>query len=338
MRFPAATALFSAILLLLGTAVAHADPSFTLTRSAAKPGEAVSFSISGTESRATYDVEVGDREVAGGSVPAGSRVSGAFTMPDLGRTSRTVTVEAQITETDETTTVTRSLQYLAPSQATGPTATGPAPAGAPAAVVQGAPAAGPTSSAPARKRRASKRPAGKRRRAAERRRAEKRRAAAKRRASPAPTPTQEPRSIEPPASTRGGNWSPGFPSPVSTPPINVSAPYATQRATGEEGKPDSTGRSKDRQPSEPGGKFTLGLTTPLTIPFAASGPASEVANNGTAAPITALVILALLSLMALALARAQRSGDPVGPQGWEVDDADDEVLRGFVYIPRGPRE
>ena len=69
----------------LAAGVAHADPSFVLTQSGAGPGDVVHFSISGTESRATYSLEVDGEEAAEGSVPADGGVSGQFTMPDLGR-------------------------------------------------------------------------------------------------------------------------------------------------------------------------------------------------------------------------------------------------------------
>ena len=45
--------------LLLGAAVAHADPAFVLSASGAAPGDVVHFSIADTDGSATYSLEVG---------------------------------------------------------------------------------------------------------------------------------------------------------------------------------------------------------------------------------------------------------------------------------------
>ncbi|MGH2979361.1 MAG: hypothetical protein ACRDLQ_06965, partial [Solirubrobacterales bacterium] len=115
-RRPRSAVLVSALFFLLSTGAAHADPHFALTESQARAGEAVHFSISGARGRVEYELEIGDREVLEGS-GAGKHVLGQFTMPDLGPTGRTVTVEAEIEESDDRTSVERKLLYLAPAPA-----------------------------------------------------------------------------------------------------------------------------------------------------------------------------------------------------------------------------
>jgi hypothetical protein len=72
----------------------------------------VHFSISDIDEDETYVLEIGDRRLAEGSGTDAEEVSGQFTMPDLGGGERTVTVEAEIGERDDTTTVKRTLRYL----------------------------------------------------------------------------------------------------------------------------------------------------------------------------------------------------------------------------------
>ncbi len=72
----------------------------------------VHFSISDIDEDETYVLEIGDRRLAQGSGNEAEEVSGQFTMPDLGGGERTVTVEAEIGERGDTTTVKRTLRYL----------------------------------------------------------------------------------------------------------------------------------------------------------------------------------------------------------------------------------
>ena len=91
----------------------------------------VHFSISDIDEDETYVLEIGDRRLAEGSGTDAEEVSGQFTMPDLGGGERTVTVEAEIGERGDMTTVKRTLRYLgalAPAPAiAGPSPTPPAP-------------------------------------------------------------------------------------------------------------------------------------------------------------------------------------------------------------------
>ena len=81
----------------------------------------VHFSISDIDEDETYVLEIGDRRLAEGSGTKAEQVSGQFAMPDLGGGARTVTVEAEIGERNDMTTVKRTLRYLgalAPAPAT----------------------------------------------------------------------------------------------------------------------------------------------------------------------------------------------------------------------------
>ncbi len=167
----------------MSAAVAQADPSFVLAESQARAGDAVHFSITGGEDQVTYELQVADRDVLnGGADGDNGAISGQFTMPDLGGTAKSVTVEAEIRDDgDDKTTVKRKLQYLGPAAKVDPTPVPPAPVAAPAAPQQAvsgpAPAQGPAAaaapSAPA--------PAAERRAKRKRRQARRRRAAARRR-------------------------------------------------------------------------------------------------------------------------------------------------------------
>jgi hypothetical protein len=110
----------------------------------ARAGEVVHFSISDIDEDETYVLEVGDRRLAEGSGNDAEEVSGQFTMPDLGGGERKVTVEAEIGERDDATTIKRKLRYL------GDPAPAPAIAGPPHAPTAPVPAAlTPTAGPPA---------------------------------------------------------------------------------------------------------------------------------------------------------------------------------------------
>jgi hypothetical protein len=132
----------------MSVSVAHAHPKFTLAESQATAGDTVHFTITGAKGRVSYELEIGDREVAEDSASSGKALSGQFTMPDLGGSDREVTVEAQIEESHKTTTARRKIRYLAavPAIAT------PVPAIAvpvmPAPAPPAAPAPAPPSAAP----------------------------------------------------------------------------------------------------------------------------------------------------------------------------------------------
>ncbi len=101
----------SALIFLVSGGVAHASPSFEMSVSQARAGDVVSFSITGTDGRVSYEIEVGGRDIAQGS-GAGSVVSGQFTMPDFGASAKPIRVEADVQESDDKTEVRRTLQYL----------------------------------------------------------------------------------------------------------------------------------------------------------------------------------------------------------------------------------
>jgi hypothetical protein len=141
MRSGFAATFLGLALLLAGSASAQADPGFRLTESAAKPGDTVHFSISDADDVTSYTIEVAGRTVTQGANRRRDDISGAFTMPELGGSTRMVAVEARMKEPDETTKVSRALQYLAPP-APAPVQP-PAPAPEPPAAPQPAPAAQP---------------------------------------------------------------------------------------------------------------------------------------------------------------------------------------------------
>jgi hypothetical protein len=265
---------------LFGAVVAHADPAFVLTQSGAGPGDMVQFSISGPDGRGTYSLEVDGREVAEGSVPADSSISAAFTMPDFGATSKAVTVEAQITQSDETTTREREFRYLAPSQASaGP----PAPALPPVATAAPAARSAPASD-PAPPSRRHKRPA-------------RRTAPVKRHAARPPERAPQRYLTSPRHSAQLGARG----SPVSASPV---APAGTHSPRTEK-PPSITGPHKRRPPArhESIGQhlktFLTGPPTPAIFSLATSGVQS---NAGDGAPVTAWIVLFLLGLTALSLA------------------------------------
>lgn len=130
---------------------AYAGPGLRLTPEAAA-GDVVHFSVSDIDEDETYVLEIGDRRLAEGSGTDAEEVSGQFTMPDLGGGERKVTVEAEIGERGDTTTVKRKLRYLgAPTPAPAIAVPPPAPpAPVPAALTPAAVAPAPmqTSTAP----------------------------------------------------------------------------------------------------------------------------------------------------------------------------------------------
>lgn len=128
-----AAPVFTTLCILLSAAPAcAADPTFLLAQSEARAGDTVQFSITGTKKRVTYDIEVGGKEVLEGSGSADGMILGQFTMPDLGASNRTVTVQAEIDEPRGTTVTRRKLQYLLPAApeplVSAPPATAPGPA------------------------------------------------------------------------------------------------------------------------------------------------------------------------------------------------------------------
>ena len=327
-RSPAAAAAqFGALLLLLvpGASVAVADPTFSLATSAARPGDSVTFSISGTKEGATYAVEVAEREVAEGSDPEGTGIAGSFAMPHLGDASQTVTVRVEVTDSDDRTTLTGRLQYLPPSQeAAGAPATNSAPVPL-SPSTQRAPGSKPASDKPKRKHRAPRRPAR------------------KRRAKRSPAGTREPPSSDRPRPTRAGPRRPGARSRDSSridpgPPSEVISPHGGT-GSADKGKPSATGGKKTAPSPQPGGIFGPHLSAPLTTSLATFSPTSSIAGTSGAAPMTAVIVFGLLGLAAMVIANAQRrrvwrgAGVPAGPPG----DEDDEILQGVVHVP-SPRK
>jgi hypothetical protein len=302
-RSAAAAALIGALVLMLGAVVAYADPGFVLTQSEASAGEAVHFTISGTdEDGATYELEIGDKEVAEGSVPADTGVSGAFTMPDLGDMSRTVRVGAHVSQSDETTTLYATLEYARPTQGvTGAAGTEPGLVTPPAHRASPPSTESPT---PARKRRPSRRPAG------------------KRRAHRSPISTRERRSGGPRPSIRvhsGDRRS-------ASPPL--IAPYAPASSS-VDGELPAAGRATKRPSGERGGG-----PVHSTIPATSSLTPAISGDDRPGIPLAILVVLAFEGLAALALISASlaRRWRPAPVQGLQ-EDADDEILRGAVHVP-----
>jgi hypothetical protein len=319
--------LLSAPLLLLGAVDAIADPGFVLTTSRAAAGDPVHFSISDTESGATYGLEIGGEEVSEGSDSAGRGISGVFTMPNLGDTGRTVMVEAQITESGETTILTRTLEYLVPTQAApGPagTVTGPAPPTAPSiaqtpAVQPGSTAQPPPPLKPAPRSRTRNRQGSER--SARGPRAQR---------SPTVSPELRPSVRQPSSGVSDRSDLRG--SGVSSSPIETSAPLPRPRTTGD-GNLTSTGALRNRAPRGRLG-WGPGLTALLTAPLIAPATLGVASNDNGEVTIAAPVVLALLCLAGLALASSQRRKSPSARfRNLEAEDGDDEILRGFVHIP-----
>ncbi len=121
---------------MLSGAVAHARPSFELTDSTARAGDAVHFSISGVEGwGVAYHLEVGGEDALDGRDR--NAVAGTFTMPDLGDGERSVVVDVQLWWADNQRKEKRRLEYLGPAL---PVADVPAPI---STVTSGEPQAAP---------------------------------------------------------------------------------------------------------------------------------------------------------------------------------------------------
>jgi VTC domain len=274
-----------ALFLLPCAAPARADPTFVLSQSTAGPGEPVHFSIAGTETRASYILEVAGHEVGQGSVPAETGYAGDFTMPDLGDASRAVVVEAEIAESDETFTRARSLQYVLTSAGTtGPSAPEPAPVLAPASATQAATANVP---APRAVQRGDvSQPARRKRRTARTPHRARERQGGLRRAARAPAR----RSRQGPAASHG---------PVRRPAHGVASLKVR--------KPSPSGRPDSHRPAGRGKRPGPSVATILTAPLnpAVLSFASGLAVNGGGGggdPAAALMVLSMLGLTALALA------------------------------------
>jgi hypothetical protein len=145
----------SALIFSMSVGVAHADPGFVIAESQVRAGDAVHFSITGAEGHVTYEIEVGGRDVLKGAGDGGA-ASGQFTLPDFGGTAKALKVEADITDSDDKTEVTRTLQYLGAALPPPPPAAAPDPA---PALPQQTPAAPATTKAPAARGPAAKVPA-----------------------------------------------------------------------------------------------------------------------------------------------------------------------------------
>jgi VTC domain-containing protein len=276
---PVLAVLFSAPVLLLGAVVAQAKSSFVLTESRAGPGEAVHFSISGTED-ATYSLEVDGKDVAEGEIGGESGLSGQFTMPDLGEASRAVTVEAQISQSEETATRTVSLQYVATSEgSTG--AAGPQSATAVAPTLRAQSTTGTQGSQ--RRKHTTPQLAPRKRRAGR---------------TPRHAPDRHPREapVNPRRFTGTGQAQDRRGLPVSG--SNNASPIRLRAAVG---GPQSTANAEDRTVEPRVAPLLTGLPTPAAIFSLASGvPGSDTGSGG--APFSAAVVLLLLGLTAMTVA------------------------------------
>jgi VTC domain-containing protein len=276
--------------LFLGTATAHADPGFVLTESQARSGDKVHFSISGLEDEASYVLEIGDEQVAEDSEVSSGQAAGEFTMPDLGSAGRSVTVEAQIKQGDETTNLTRSLQYLAGSQSSDPATPQSAAAVTAAPAAPSSPAR--TVSSAQQPRRAASRTRGRKRVHSYRR--VRRRHLAVRRVSPRHTAQAgdggRKRAV---SASRRRTRAPG----VSRPGRAEQGPASVTPS----GQHQQRGRGESATRSAATHLATI-LTAPTTGIFSL---AAEAPGGGSAGfPAMSLIILPLLCLAALILAGA----------------------------------
>ncbi len=319
------------LVIAFGAVVAYADPTFLLIDSQAQSGDRVNFSISDLDDGATYVIELDDDVVARGNAPEGDDASGAFTMPDLGDASRTVTIEVEITESGDTTTIERRLQYVArPRSVTGPIEAQPAPAPAPAPAAQPAPASKPASRS---KERGSRSHSRKRRSPARKRGTSRRRTGAPG-AERSPGRTRARHASGP--STRRSLERPGQKSKLTTAPTGSTSEPGTRGSTGRE---PSSGRGPGRTPSGAGpggeppwaklpGAFLAVPATPL------SGFGVTGADNGVPVSTMALALLALVALTLASLAATRPAARSVFTGGPSLEaDEDHEVLRGHVYVP-----
>jgi hypothetical protein len=286
-------AVLSALFLCLGAGVAHADPSFVLNQAGAGPGDKVHFSISGMESRATYSLEVDGESAGEGTVAAGGSVSGVFTMPDLGDTAEEVTVEAQITQSDETTTRARTLQYVVSSQSGGQLAESQPPPVATSAT-PAAPADDPLPQSRQSTVPVSRPAAGKPRARHSPRPGRKRHAAARR------------EGVGPPSTYRDSSRAPGIAASVS--PAKASHQFAAAGGAGAKehlSRVESQGSRQSLEDKSPTASvpariasFLTGPPTPALFTFAAG----VAAGGGSGTPIAALILFPLLGLTAVTLA------------------------------------
>jgi hypothetical protein len=283
-------------------APAYADPGFRLTEQAAAPGDTVHFSISDIDEDTTYVLSIDTTQVARGSSTTADKISGQFTMPSLGDASRSVAVAAQIRESDDSTTLTRALQYIAPAPRP-PASIAPQPAPAP---VASAPSE-PTHTLPAGKAPAARRPAAKRhakrppRHTRERRTSRRQRAATERRARRRTSPVMRKRARR----TRAR-----------------AAPLF-------DGIPESTGTGGSGSGLSGDGSDFLGLNAIAPPTAALTGPGADAGGGG---PTAAVVIPALLGLAALGLAGTAllRKRRPATVDG----HAGDERLAAFRRVAR----
>ena len=87
-----------AAVLLGSTTTALADPGFRLTESTAGPGDAVHFAISDADDVKRFTISVAGQTIVESGNKHRENINGTFTMPDLGGSTRTVTVEAKLKE------------------------------------------------------------------------------------------------------------------------------------------------------------------------------------------------------------------------------------------------
>jgi hypothetical protein len=299
------TCLFAAAVVasvvLVGGGVAYAGLGFVLSESQAGAGDTVHYSISGTDEDTAYEIEIGDHEVAEGHA-RDDAVSGVFTMPDLGKVGKLVTVEAKLVESGETRTLTQRLRYVVPQPAPAPGQAAPGSTSA----LQPEAQSGPTS--------APSRPQSRRRRGL-RRRTEKRhprRAPARsheRRGGGSPARRGDGRpSRSAAASATGSRTSRRHPAGTGT-----SGPSTAGSAPPESSRGDSGSRSSPSG-SPPIWSRTLPVIDPPTLGIAG-------AHDGRG-PLVPLVVVMLLSLVALTFVARGRQEDDEG-----------EVLRGVLHRP-----
>src|SRR5688572_10169922 len=90
--------LMCAAVLLGSTTTALADPGFRLTESTAGPGDTVHFAISDADDVKRFTISVAGQTIVESGNKHRENINGTFTMPDLGGSTRTVTVEAKLKE------------------------------------------------------------------------------------------------------------------------------------------------------------------------------------------------------------------------------------------------
>jgi acylphosphatase len=86
-----------ALVLFAGASLVHAaseDLRLSLSQQSANAGDTVTFSISGTEAGEEWRLSIDGDQIKQGTDPNGGGVTGKFTVPNLGHSSRTVSVTA----------------------------------------------------------------------------------------------------------------------------------------------------------------------------------------------------------------------------------------------------